>query len=265
MSISGIGSSVSSSLYPEVLARMRGPDGEGSSEEFASSFIQEKDGDGDGLLTLKEAGIDETMFAKADADGDGLLSEEEIRADVESRKQEMQMMGELGMLMQGMGSENLAEMLIAENDEDGDNLLDLEETGLSEELFGTLDTDGDGLVSGAEIEAALQPSDMMSTVAASQEGSESTAAVAAASAAASESASASEDDEEYDEYDLNEDGVVSMDELRQAFINGDMSLESLFARVENEDGGQSSMMRMGMRAYQAQSSGALAGFQRAVA
>ena len=275
MDVSGIGSSSLVSLSSDILAQMRANRG-GNSEEFANSFVSDKDGDGDGLLSLEEAGIDQTKFDNADTDGDGYLTEEEISADMENRKKEMaQMMGGLNMLMQGMGGQeegDIASSLISESDADGDGALSQEESGLSDELFSALDSDGDGSVSAEEINAAMRPPDgMMQGQGTEQSGETISAAATASGVSASggtessggtQSASSS-DDEEYDEYDLNEDGVVTMDELRQAFANGDVSLESLFEtdgadRNGSENGGendgQSALMRMAMRAYEAQSS-----------
>ncbi|MGE4290744.1 MAG: EF-hand domain-containing protein [Desulfovibrio sp.] len=272
MDISGIGSSTLSSLSPEILAQMRNQSQGGSSEEFASSFVNDKDSDSDGLLSLTEAGIDQSMFETADADGDGYLTQEEIAADVEARKQETdKMMGGLNMLMQGMdGSEQTAGMsfadsLISESDADGDGALNLEESGLSEDLFEALDTDGDGSITTEELDAAMQPPDGMATgtelsgeTIASAATASGTASTTAASETEESSSSSSSSDEEYDEYDLNEDGVVTMDELRQAFANGDISLESLFQdqtggnEAETGNNSQSALLRTAMRAYQAQ-------------
>ncbi|WP_022660377.1 CREC-EF hand family protein [Paucidesulfovibrio longus] len=274
MDVSGIGSSTLASLSSDVLAQMRANRG-GDSGEFAGSFVSDKDGDGDGLLSLEEAGIGQTRFDNADTDGDGYLTEEEISADMESRKKEMdRMMGGLNMLMQGMGGRgegDFASSLISESDADGNGMLSQEESGLSDELFGALDADGDGSVSTEEINAAMRPPDGMTGAQGAEQSGETIAAAATASGVSgsggsessggTESASSSDDDEEYDEYDLNEDGVVTMDELRQAFANGDVSLESLFetdgaGRGQDEgaggNDGQSALMRMAMRAYEAQ-------------
>lgn len=284
MSISGIGSSILSSLSPEILAQMRGaPKGE-NSEEFASSFVNEKDGDGNGTLSLTETGFDEKRFTGIDSDGDGQLSEEEVAADVEKRWQENgQMMGGLGMLMQGMpgkDGKDFASALISESDADGDGSLNSEESGLSSELFSALDTDGDGQITTEEINAAMQPLEGMGTPggqeqAAAVADSSTASATAASTDASSASSSSSSDEEEYDAYDLNEDGVVTMDELRQAFAAGDISLSSLFKDGNAREGdresgmtgesGQSALMRMAMRAYQAQDGNTSAGLQSAVA
>jgi hypothetical protein len=60
----------------------------------------------------------------------------------------------------------------------------------------------------------------------------------------------SSDEEEYDTYDLNEDGVVTVDELLQAFRQGDTSVQALF---EGSGGSSALLQRLASQAYEAQS------------
>ncbi|WP_272699228.1 hypothetical protein [Desulfovibrio sp. Fe33] len=59
----------------------------------------------------------------------------------------------------------------------------------------------------------------------------------------------SSDEEEYDAYDLNEDGVVTVDELLQAFRQGDASVQALF---EGSGGSSALLQRLASQAYEAQ-------------
>lgn len=253
MSGMSIDSSTVSSLASDFLSQMMGNKGAGD-EDFASSFVSEKDTDGDDLLTLEEAGIDSDQFSNADTDGDGSLSVEEIQADVDSRKLDMQgMVGELSVSMQSGGAENLAQSILSDKDEDGDGSLSLDESGLDEELFSAFDADGDGTLSSEEISEAVKPPEL----------SEQTAASGTGGGAGSDSTEESE--EEYDAYDLNQDGYVSMEELRQAMLDGDTSLENLFADEQTSTEDQSTFMRKAMQAYQAQmSESAFSGMQEAI-
>ena len=52
-----------------------------------------------------------------------------------------------------------------------------------------------------------------------------------AQAAGSPASSGSDDEEDYDELDLNQDGTVSMDELFQAYQNGEAKLQSVFSNM----------------------------------
>ncbi len=259
MSVSGIGSSTITGFSQEMLKKLQGA--KDSPDEFASSFVNDKDKDGDGLLTLQEAGIEKDKFTTADTDGDGFLTPEEITADLEQRNQQMGLMGQLSVKMQG-SPQDLINSLINQNDKDEDGALDLEESGLTSELFGALDADNDGSISASELDEALKPPVMgtanETTVAAS---SGATERPAASSAQGTQSTSDSED--EYDEYDLNKDGVVSMDELMQAYLNGNEGLSSIVGGA-SESKEQSTLMRIAMRAYQTQETMAYSGLQNAV-
>jgi len=52
-------------------------------------------------------------------------------------------------------AKNLASQMIENNDEDGDGALSLAETGMDEDAFGALDTDGDGVLSTEEASAGV--------------------------------------------------------------------------------------------------------------
>jgi Ca2+-binding EF-hand superfamily protein len=105
-------------------------------EEITSQIISENDTDGDGALSLEEGGIPEDKFSEADADGDGVVTQAELQADMEAQR-----------------SEHIA-AIFSEKDEDEDGGLSSEELGVSEEEFSALDTNEDGVVSQAELEAA---------------------------------------------------------------------------------------------------------------
>jgi hypothetical protein len=102
--------------------------------------LAELDANGDGALDIEETGFSEEMFNKLDADGDGLLTEADRPSPPE------QAFG-------GEGGKSPADLLAA-LDSDGDGLLTLEESGFSETQFDELDTNKDGVVSQAEMEAA---------------------------------------------------------------------------------------------------------------
>lgn len=252
VSISALGSSSTGSLFSLNQSSIKRPEDYDSSEDFVSSVIGDNDADGDGKLSVDEAGFLEDHFSEIDSDGDGYLSQEEMVADLESRQEQMAMMGQMSMLMQGSDSSaSLFDSLLEELDSDGDSLISQEESGLDDELFSVLDTDGDGNLSSEELEESMSmmppPEAMGSDVSAS------------ASADSSSGSGSSEDsEEEYDEYDYNEDGVVTLDELRRAFAGGDASLEDIVGKgseqQEQADGesGQFVLQRMAMRAYQVQ-------------
>lgn len=140
-------------------------------------------------------------------------------------------------------TDEMAEFIINQDDADGDGLLSIEETPLDEDRFAEIDTDSDGFISQEELSASAQNG-------AQESQSLAGALNSAGSGSESDSEESSEEEEEYDTYDLNEDGVVSLDELLQAFQQGDNSLESLFG--DSENGVSAMTQKLAMAAYEAQ-------------
>lgn len=120
----------------ELLSLMPSPRMPGNNP---ADMLAEKDANGDGGLDIEESGLAEKLFTKLDIDADGLLTEADMPPPT----------GGVG----GGGGPAPADML-AELDSDGDGQLTVGEAGQSEEEFDTLDTNKDGLVSQAELEAA---------------------------------------------------------------------------------------------------------------
>lgn len=265
MSVTGLNDATSGLSWWDMLEKMRATQEEGQgSEQFAAQLVSKKDADGDGVLSLEESGLEEEMFGDVDADGDGFLSAEELSADMQEKMEQMlQMMGSLVMSMQGSGMQGagmqgaggppppppdgdpqeMAAKILSDKDSDGDSLLDLEESGLEEEMFGEIDADGDGFISAEEIASHMEAH-------AEEMASQGAAPPPPPPEGGQSQSSGSE--EEYDEYDLNQDGVVTMDELYQAFAGGASGLSSLFGE-DGLFGGLSSLtQRLAMAAYAAQ-------------
>jgi len=244
MSISALNTTSLSSGYG--MGQMAAYGGKKPSEEDMAEFIVEKDdADGDGLLSLSETPLDEDRFNSIDADGDGFISAEELSADAKAQQQTNPLMGQLTLQMQGIDPGTMASNIIEQDDADGDGSLSLDETPLSEELFNSIDADDDGFITAEELTNDISSKQAEGMPAPPSDGGQ-------AAAASSDSASGTSSDEEYDSYDLNKDGVVSMSELLQAFNNGDSSLSSLFGSEESEGGISSMIQSIAMKAYQAQ-------------
>ncbi|WP_319583234.1 EF-hand domain-containing protein [uncultured Pseudodesulfovibrio sp.] len=142
--------------------------------------------------------------------------------------------------------DEMAASIVEKDDQDGDGLLSLSETPLDEDRFNEIDADGDGFISAEELSADAQ--------AHQSENPEPMQGMSMGGASGSSQASGSDDsessDEDYDQYDLNEDGVVTLDELMQAFRQGDQSLQALFDGMDK--GSSSLIQRMANEAYTAQ-------------
>jgi Ca2+-binding EF-hand superfamily protein len=118
--------------------------------ERIAARIEKLDADGDGALSAEESKASEKVFSLIDADGDGLLTQEEMLAAGPPPG------------MQGMGKppkdvspEEAAAHRIEKLDSDGDGALSASESRAPEEVFDAIDTNQDGIVSQAELEAAM--------------------------------------------------------------------------------------------------------------
>ena len=140
---------------PPDMEEGQGPPPEADPADMAASIIEELDLDGDGALSLEESGVEEDIFTTADADGDGLVTEEELVAMLEENRPQ----GPPPEMEEGMegpaSASDMAANIISELDSDGDGGLSSGEASASEEEFDALDTNEDGIVSQAELEAAM--------------------------------------------------------------------------------------------------------------
>ena len=128
-----------------------GPGAAGSvqtlSEMDASAILESDDEDEDGVLSFEETPLTEEMFATADSDGDGFLSEAELEDYINTAP------GAAGGVQPPPAMD--AASIIEDEDEDEDGVLSIDETSLTEEMFATADSDGDGVISAEELEAYL--------------------------------------------------------------------------------------------------------------
>jgi len=276
MSIYGVSGSSSGSMA-DALAQLRNAMEQKDTGEFAASFISGHDTDQNGLLSIEETDFSKEQFNAIDADGDGSLSADELTAE-ERRRQEKGAFN-MGMRVSPTADE-IASSLISQLDGDGDGSLSQEELDMDSDQFSSIDSDGDGILSSEEItedlqarmdemhQAAMQMGASSTSTTESTNGDASDVAAAsasdtsetAASASGTQASSSSSEEEEYDELDLNKDGTVSFDELRQAMMNGTFSgtLDGLSGSGSSgSDSGSfvsGFMRRMADQAYQTQMS-----------
>ena len=133
-------------------------------------------------------------------------------------------MGQLSVQMYSL--EEMVEDIFAQDDADGDGLLSFEETPLSQEMFESMDADGDGYLTTDELSAGLESGYARSNACQCRSHRHSSNHRLSSSCWLPAS-SGSDDEEDYDELDLNQDGTVSMDELFQAYQNGEAKLQSV--------------------------------------
>jgi Ca2+-binding EF-hand superfamily protein len=105
---------------------------------WAERMIQDKDADGDGVLSVDEMGIPEETFARLDANEDGLLDQSELESHLPEVNEALR-----------------AQRMMQNMDTDGDGALSVDEMGISEEAFVKLDANEDGLLDQGELESGL--------------------------------------------------------------------------------------------------------------
>lgn len=247
MSVSAI-SGETSGLAQDLLDSIRGKNQSEDDSSAIENFLTANDSDSDGQLNLEESGFLDEHFNNADTDGDGYLSADELAESFQNSNNQMGMMGQLSVMMQS-STDDLINSIIGDTDTDGDGVLSQEESGLSDDLFNLLDSDSDGSITSDELSAALQNSVDETDVYSSDSVS--------VSGGTTESSSSSDSEEDYDAYDLNKDGVVTADELRQAFADGDQSLTAIFgdsfsSENSSTSGSQSALTKIAMKAYSEQ-------------
>lgn len=65
------------------------PDMEQKDSEMAQGILEEKDTDGDGVLSAEELGVSAENLSAVDTDGDGVVSESELTASLKSQREQM--------------------------------------------------------------------------------------------------------------------------------------------------------------------------------
>ncbi|ACN15202.1 conserved hypothetical protein [Desulforapulum autotrophicum HRM2] len=153
MNIQGIGQSFSA--YQSTSTRSSQEASGGFELPSADSIMGSDDDNGDGVLSLEETPMDENMFSDVDSDSDGLLSSQELEDMLSNGPPPMMGGGMGGMMAGGMGgAESGIQSILDAEDTDEDGSISEAESSLSSEIFSTLDTNQDGVISQDEMEAA---------------------------------------------------------------------------------------------------------------
>ena len=250
MSISGIDGTESAQSYidsvPNVPEESKiSPNSQDA--DFIDSLMISKDTDGDGILDLDESGLRKKKFDKYDIDGNGKISADEVQAEIERIQKQKSELGKLDVHMQQ--AEHFAANVQKNNSQ---SLLGFEESGLDEDTFNMLDSDGDGKVSQADINAATASETEDQGLSGDKTFSE------AVEEYDKRFFSRKKDDEEDNDLnnDLNNDGTVTEEELRQSEKTAGIKAEQNKDSEESEKmKGPSARHMAGVRAYQEQAAG----------
>lgn len=196
-----------------------------SVSNISKDMISQNDTNNDNSLSIDELDIEESLFSSIDSDSDGLLTKNEIATAIDSalsdfgdempsKEEFSSILSELGLELpeppEKPNSEDFVSELMSTYDTDGDSLLSADEVSiLTDEEFSALDTDEDGSISEDELTAAVDSA------------SKGEGAPPPPPSGGGGGGSSSSEEETYSQYDLNEDGVVSQEELAEALGIGE--------------------------------------------
>jgi len=220
-----------------------------SASELSSKVMETSDLNSDSLLSIDEVNLSDETFSRMDEDGDGSLSSSELETSfssmLESIKNQVTSPEEFGTLLTNMGLElppapprsggmpNVSEMasdIFSKNDSNEDGLLSIDELDISEELLSAMDIDEDGNITKEELTQGLKS--LFESVENGERSKEDVGddltslgveppAGGQGRGAGGGSGGGESSSEEYDEADLNEDGIVTTAE--QALYDGTTS------------------------------------------
>ena len=210
-----------------------------SSIELSSKVMDISDLNSDSLLSIDEVNLSDEIFSSIDEDKDGLLSSSEIETSfsdmLEGMKNQTTSPQEFGELLTNMGLSvppepsqiagmpnitSIVSEIFNKNDTNEDGLLSIDELEISDELMSSIDSDEDGNISQEELAQGLKTlfeNVENGNMSKEEVGDELTSlgvepiegGKGGGPGGGSGGGSDSSSTEEYDEADINEDGVVT--------------------------------------------------------
>jgi Ca2+-binding EF-hand superfamily protein len=252
-----------------------------SATQLSSKVMEINDLNSDSLLSIDEVKLSDETFSFIDEDSDGSLSSSELETSfssmLESMKNQTTSPEEFGELLTSMGldvppppsnmrgganAQEMASDIFSKNDSNEDGLLSIDELGIEEELFSSLDSDGDGNITQEELTSGLNT--LLDSVKNGEKSKEEIGDVLTSLGVEPPENGRPDgqgpppppggggdatSSEEYEEADINEDGIVTAAE--QAEYDGTTSddmkdytmklVSTLLDALKNEDDSSNSM------------------------
>lgn len=115
--------------------------------ELASKIIEKKDTNGDGIVSADETGLDSEQFTALDTDASGGLTSDELLAALQATPPPP-------MMGKPMDSSEMASKILEEEDVNNDGTISADESKVDSARFNELDTDGNGVLTLDELQAA---------------------------------------------------------------------------------------------------------------
>ena len=212
-----------------------------TSGTIANQMISTKDSDDDSSLNIEEMDVSESLFSSYDSDSNGLVSQSELTTAIDTAMSEysgeMPSKEDFQSMLSSFGFEipSTSEGISSSQDDIISSVLaNYDADNLSE-------SDAKAIVAAFQ-DAGIEPSDeLVSALDEAGFDAQEIGTLAGVGAQASgggtppppPSSSSSEEEEEYDILDINEDGVVSLEELQEAFGTSTDETTSLTSNQQN--------------------------------
>ena len=223
-----------------------------TSSLISNQMISAKDSDNDSSLDIEEMGVSDDIFSSYDSDANGLLSKSELTTAVETAMSgyngEMPSNEDFQSMLSSFGFEAPSEsqnVSSSQSDEISSILSNYDSSNLSE-------SDAQAIVAAFQ-DAGIEPSkELESAMEEAGFDAQEVGTLAGVGAQAAGGAgtpppppsSSSEEEEDFDVLDTNEDGVVSMEELQEAFGSSTDETTSLTSSQQNALDNLSTLMDM---------------------
>ena len=210
-----------------------------TSTSISSQMISKKDSDKDSSLNIEEMGVSDDIFSSYDSDSNGLIGQSELTSAIDSA---------LSDFSQGMPSkEDFQSMLSAfgfETPSENETLSSSQEETISSILSdydadNLSKSDAQAIVSALQDEGIQASSELESAMAEAGFDAQEIGTLAGVGQggtpppAGGGQMSSSEVEEEFDTLDTNEDGVVSLDELQEAYGGSTSDETTLSSNQQN--------------------------------
>ncbi len=134
-------------------------------EKMSANMISENDSDKSGGLSVKESKLSADDFKKLDSDSDGSLTQSELKTGLTSNNQSLTALmppppsgvggGKMGQNMPAEIASKIADSMVSTYDTDKSGTVSAKESGLSNDDFKSLDADGNGSLTTAELKSGL--------------------------------------------------------------------------------------------------------------
>ena len=223
-----------------------------TSSLISNQMISAKDSDNDSSLDVEEMGVSDDIFSSYDSDANGLLSKSELTTAVETAMSgyngEMPSNEDFQSMLSSFGFEaptGSQSISSSQSDEISSILSNYDSSNLSE-------SDAQAIVAAFQ-DAGIEPSkELESAMEEAGFDAQEVGTLAGVGAQAAGGAgtpppppsSSSEEEEDFDVLDTNEDGVVSMEELQEAFGSSTDETTSLTSSQQNALDNLSTLMDM---------------------